>query len=148
MENASQLLKERLSGEHFDRLMALNNAKLHAFVAEAIKLTNPKSVYVCTDSRSDVNYIRQKSVNEGEEHHLATKGHTYHFDGYNDQGRDKFSTRYLLPDGWNLGSLESIPKKGGVEEIQTLLKDIMKGRQMIVCFWCLGPANSDFTIPC
>ena len=148
MENVRQLLKERLSGEHFDRLMALNNDKLHTFVAEAIKLTNPKSVYVCTDAAADVDYLRKKSVADGEEKPLATKGHTYHFDGYNDQGRDKFSTRYLLPDGWNLGSLESIPKKGGVEEVRGLLKDIMAGRQMIVCFWCLGPANSDFTIPC
>jgi phosphoenolpyruvate carboxykinase (GTP) len=148
MENVRQLLKERISGEHLERLMALKNDKFHTFVAEAIKLTNPKSVYVCTDSAADVDYLRKKAVSDGEEIALATKGHTYHFDGINDQGRDKFSTRYLLPDGWNLGSLESIPKKGGVEEVRGLLKDIMVGRQMIVCFWCLGPANSDFTIPC
>lgn len=148
MENVQQVLKERISDEHLERLMALKNDKLHTFVAEAIKLTNPKSVYVCTDAAADVDYIRTKSVSDGEEKPLATKGHTYHFDGINDQGRDKFSTRYLLPDGWNLGSLESIPKKGGVEEVRGLLKDIMVGRQMIVCFWCLGPANSDFTIPC
>jgi phosphoenolpyruvate carboxykinase (GTP) len=148
MENTRQLLKERISAEHFARMMALKNDKLHTFVAEAIKLTNPKSVYVCTDSAADVDYLRRKTLADGEEHLLATKGHTYHFDGYNDQGRDKFSTRYLLPDGWNLGSLESIPKKGGIEEIRGLMKDIMADRQMIVCFWCLGPVNSDFTIPC
>jgi phosphoenolpyruvate carboxykinase (GTP) len=148
MGNARKLLQSRLSPEHFNRLNTLSNNKLHTFIAEAIELTNPKSVYVCTDSAADVDYLRKKAVTDGEEHPLTAKGHTYHFDGYNDQGRDKFSTRYLLPDGWNLGSLESIPKKDGITEIRGLLKDIMASRQMIICFWCLGPANSDFTIPC
>ncbi|MFA6185651.1 MAG: phosphoenolpyruvate carboxykinase (GTP) [Phycisphaerae bacterium] len=147
-QNVRQVLQGKLNRENFDKLMALDNEKLHKFVADAIELTKPASVFVCTDAAADADYIRTKSVAGGEETPLATKGHTYHFDGINDQGRDKFSTRYLLPDGWNLGSLESIPKKGGVEEVHGLLKDIMVGRQMIVCFWCLGPANSDFTIPC
>ena len=147
-QNVKQVLQEKLNKENFDKLMALDNEKLHKFVADAIELTKPASVFVCTDKPADIDYIRQLAIKSGEEIPLATKGHTYHFDGYNDQGRDKFSTRYLLPDGWNLGSLESIPKKGGVEEVGGLLKDIMAGRQMIVCFWCLGPANSDFTIPC
>ena len=128
--------------------MALANTKLNDFVAEAIKLCDPKSVYVVTDTKADHDYIRELSVKLGEEKPLAMKGHTYHFDGYNDQGRDKFSTRYLLPDGWNLGSLESIPKKSGVEEVQGLLKNLMVGRQMLVCFWTLGPALSEFAIPC
>jgi phosphoenolpyruvate carboxykinase (GTP) len=147
-QNVRQMLQEKLSRENFGKLMALDNEKLHKFVADAIELTKPASVLVCTDNKQDIDYIRTKTIADGEETPLAAKGHTYHFDGINDQGRDKFSTRYLLPDGWNLGSLESIPKKGGVEEVCGLLKDIMAGRQMIVCFWCLGPANSDFTIPC
>jgi phosphoenolpyruvate carboxykinase (GTP) len=148
MNATLEQLKDRFSAGHFDRLSALKNDKLNKFVAEAITLANPKSVYVCTDAKADADYIRELSIKNGEEKPLATKGHTYHFDGSNDQGRDKFSTRYLLPEGWNLGSLESIPKKDGVVEIRSLLKDIMAGRQMIVSFWSLGPANSDFSIPC
>ncbi|MFA6175651.1 MAG: phosphoenolpyruvate carboxykinase (GTP) [Phycisphaerae bacterium] len=147
-QSVRQALQEKLDRENFDKLMALDSEKLHKFVADAIELTKPASVLVCTDKPQDADYVRQLAIKNGEEIPLATKGHTYHFDGINDQGRDKFSTRYLLPDGWNLGSLESIPKKGGVEEVRQLLKDIMVGRQMLVCFWCLGPADSDFTIPC
>ncbi|MHB9069081.1 MAG: phosphoenolpyruvate carboxykinase (GTP) [Sedimentisphaerales bacterium] len=147
-QSVRQALQEKLNKENFDKLMALDSEKLHKFVADAIELTKPASVLVCTDKPEDADYVRRLAIKNGEEIPLATKGHTYHFDGINDQGRDKFSTRYLLPDGWNLGSLESIPKKGGVEEVRQLLKDIMVGRQMLVCFWCLGPADSDFTIPC
>jgi len=147
-QSVRQALQEKLNKENFDKLMALDSEKLHKFVADAIELTKPASVLVCTDKPQDADYVRRLAIKNGEEIPLATKGHTYHFDGINDQGRDKFSTRYLLPDGWNLGSLESIPKKGGVEEVRQLLKDIMVGRQMLVCFWCLGPADSDFTIPC
>ncbi|MBA7680284.1 Phosphoenolpyruvate carboxykinase [GTP] [subsurface metagenome] len=28
------------------------------------------------------------------------------------------------------------------------MKDSMVGREMLVCFWCLGPIDSDFSIPC
>ncbi|OHB52901.1 MAG: phosphoenolpyruvate carboxykinase [Planctomycetes bacterium GWF2_50_10] len=143
-----QLLKQRLTDEHYNRLMALGNTKLHDFVADAIRLTNPKSVYVVTDAKTDHEYIRDLALKLREETPLAMKGHTYHFDGYNDQGRDKFSTRYLLPDGWDLGSLESIPKKQGVDEVRGYLNNIMDSRQMLVCFWTLGPAKSDFAIPC
>src|SRR3989339_412949 len=148
MSNAIEFLKTKLPPENYKKIAALKNAKLHDFIADAVKLTNPKSFFVCTDDKKDLEYIRQLAIDLGEETKLKTPGHTYHFDGYNDQGRDKFSTRYLLPDGWNLGSLESIPKKGGVAEVRDLMKNIMDGRQMLICFWCLGPADSEFTIPC
>ncbi len=129
--------------------MAIANPKLHSFVADAIELANPKSVYVCTDSLDDQKRIRQMAVNGNGEHPLATPGHTYHFDGINDQGRDKEVTKYLLPDGMTLGaSLNSTDKKSGLAEIRSLLKDSMVGREMIVCFLCLCPTGSEFSISC
>ncbi|MHC4913362.1 MAG: phosphoenolpyruvate carboxykinase (GTP) [Planctomycetota bacterium] len=149
MSNAEELLKERLTAEHYDRLIALNNPRMHDFVADAIQLCDPASVFVCTDSPHDIAYFRQMAVDAGEEKHLNIKGHTCHFDGYNDQARDKARTKYLLPPGSELGeSLNSIEKTKGVEEVRSFFKDIMTGRQMLICFWCLGPADSEFTIPC
>ncbi|MHC4221133.1 MAG: phosphoenolpyruvate carboxykinase (GTP) [Planctomycetota bacterium] len=149
MSNAKELLKEKLSAEHYERLIALDNEKMHQFVADTIELTNPATVYVCTDSPEDIDYVREQSVKKGEESALAMKGHTYHFDGYFDQARDKAKTKYLLPEGSSLGeNLNSIEKTEGVKEIRSLLKDIMVGREMLVCFFCLGPTDSDFSIPC
>jgi phosphoenolpyruvate carboxykinase (GTP) len=149
MANVEELLKTRMTKEHHKRLTALKNPKLHKFVADAIELANPDSVYVCTDSPDDIAYIRDLAIKNGEEKPLNVKGHTCHFDGYSDQGRDTFSTRYLLPAGSSLGeSLKSVEKTAGVKEVCSFLKDSMQGRQMLVCFWCLGPVGSEFAIPC
>ncbi|MHC4113232.1 MAG: phosphoenolpyruvate carboxykinase (GTP) [Planctomycetota bacterium] len=149
MDNVNELLKQKLSAENYDKLTALNNPKMHSFVADAIELTGPDSVFVCTDSSDDIAYIRDLAVKNGEEGPLNITGHTYHFDGYNDQARDKAQTKYLLPPGSELGeSLNSIEKSEGVQEVRSFLKDSMNGRQMLIFFWCLGPADSDFTISC
>jgi len=146
---AKDILKKKLTAKHYDRLVAIANAKMHRFVADAIELTNPASVYVCTDSPDDIAYIRALAVKNGEEIPLDIKGHTCHFDGYNDQGRDTFSTRYLLPAGSTLGeSLKSVEKQAGTKEIREFLKNSMAGKEMLICFWCLGPVGSEFAIPC
>jgi phosphoenolpyruvate carboxykinase (GTP) len=149
MSNAKELLKEKLTTENYNRLMALDNPKMHEFVADAIELTGAASVTVLTDSQEDRQYIRELAIKNGEEIPLNVSGHTCHFDGYNDQARDKAQTKYLLPAGSDLGaSLNSIEKQAGTEEVRSFLKDSMVGREMLVCFFCLGPLNSNFSIPC
>jgi phosphoenolpyruvate carboxykinase (GTP) len=143
------ILKNRVAGVHYDRLTAIANSKMHRFIADAIELTNPASVYVCTDSPDDIDYIRALALKNGEERPLNIKGHTCHFDGFHDQGRDTFSTRYLLPAGSSLGeSLKSVEKQAGTKEVRDLLKNLMVGREMLVCFWTLGPIGSEYAIPC
>jgi len=147
--NTKETLKKRLDSKNFDRLMAIDNAKMHAFVADAVELCNPESVAVFTDSPQDIADIRQLAKNGGGEHPLATEGHTYHFDGPHDQARDKAGTKYLLPEGVDLGeSLNSTDKAAGTEEVRSFLKDSMVGKKMLVCFFCLGPTNSEFSISC
>ena len=149
MCDATELLKQKLTTEDYNRLMALGNAKLHAFVADAIELTGAESVRVCTDSDEDRAYIRHQALEKDEEMKLNIEGHTCHFDGYYDQARDKARTKYLLPAGSDLGeNLNSIDKQEGTEEVRSLLKDSMVGRQMLVLFFCLGPVDSEFSIPC
>ena len=151
MTDANKLLsvKEKLTTQNYNKLVALDNPKMHDFVADAIELTRPASVFVCTDSAGDIAYIRQLAIEAGEERPLNIAGHTRHFDGYHDQARDKAKTKYLLPAGSSLGeNLNSIEKSAGVEEVRSFLKDSMVGREMLVCFWCLGPVDSDFSIPC
>ncbi|MHC4265389.1 MAG: hypothetical protein ACYSUK_05580 [Planctomycetota bacterium] len=149
MTDVQTLLKQKLTAESFEKIAVLKNEKLYNFIADAIELANPDSVYVCDDSPEDTDYIRSLAIDLGEENPLATKGHTYHFDGYNDQARDKAKTKYLLPPGSDLGeSLNSIDKATGVDEVRSFLKNSMQGRQMLVCFFCLGPTGSQFAIPC
>jgi len=149
MSNVKELLKEKLTTENYNRLKALDNPKLHEFITDAIELTAASSVSVFTDSEEDRKYIRELAVKNGEEIPLDITGHTCHFDGYNDQARDKARTKYLLPAGSDLGeSLNSVERRAGIEEVRSFLKDSMVGREMLVCFFCLGPLDSDFSIPC
>ena len=149
MSKAKELLKEKLTAENYRRLTALDNPKMHEFVADAIELTGAASVFVCADSDEDRAYIRELAVKNGEEIPLHIPGHTCHFDGYYDQARDKARTKYLLEPGSDLGaSLNSVEKQAGIEEVRSFLKDSMVGREMLVCFFCLGPLDSEFSIPC
>jgi phosphoenolpyruvate carboxykinase (GTP) len=141
-------LKGKCGEETLKKLQAIDNDKLHDFITKYVKLFGPESVFVRTDAPEDAQYIRAKSVEKGEEKALATKGHTVHFDGYNDQGRDKFSTRYLLRPDQVLGSdIEAIDRAEGLSEVHKLFEGAMKGREMYIGFFCLGPTDSEFSIP-
>jgi phosphoenolpyruvate carboxykinase (GTP) len=143
------ILKSRLDQLNYEKLMAVDNGRLHTFVADAVELCNPLSVWVSTDSPEDVEYTRKMAVEVKEEQPLSLQGHTIHFDGPNDQGRDREVTRYLVPEGQSLSkALNQIEREQGLKEVRGLLKDSMKGRIMSVRFMLLGPKKSSFSIPC
>jgi phosphoenolpyruvate carboxykinase (GTP) len=149
MTNVKNLLKEKLTAEHYNRLIAIDSPKMHEFVADAIEFCNPGSVFVMTDSDEDIAYIRESAVRSGEEQPLNIAGHTYHFDGIQDQGRDRKATKYLVPKSDTLSkALNQIDRETGLDEVRSFLKDSMKGRTMIVRFLSLGPTGSVFTVPC
>ncbi len=146
-QKCEQLLRSRLQGENYQKLMDLPNPKLHRFIADAIELCDPATVVVCTDDSSDIAYVRKQAVARQEETPLTIEGHTVHFDGYFDQGRDKDKTKYLVPPGMNLGErLNTAGKAEGTAEVRALLKGQMAGREAYVRFFCLGPVNSAFSI--
>ena len=80
------------------KLEALGNPKVMDYLNEAIELCKPAKVTVITDSAEDLNYVNELALRNGEEFKLAMKGHTVHFDGIYDQGRDKRNTRYLVKE--------------------------------------------------
>ena len=142
-------LRGRVDGPNLEKLAAIENNAVWAFVAGSLDLLQPASVFVASDAGSDLFFIRELALKSSEEAPLSLAGQTIHFDGYQDQGRDTFSTRYLLAPGVELGPrFNAIPKADGLAEIKGLLTGAMAGRVMIVRFLVLGPAGSAFTIPC
>jgi len=139
---------EKFAPEEMKKLDDLGDERVLAFVAEAVELCQPESVLVCTDSAEDLAEVRRMAVEAGEERKLAVEGHTCHFDGPLDQGRDKANTKYLVPEGTGLGrSLNAVEREEGLAEIRGLLRGTMAGRTMIVRFLCLAPTGSEFAIP-
>jgi len=142
------LFKRKCGEDGYEKLAAIDNPKLHDFLAKYITLCKPAHVFVRTDSAEDAAYIRKRTIEIGEEKPLATPSHTIHFDGYFDQARDKSNTKYLLRPDEVLGSdIKSVDREKGLKEIHDLMKDIMMGKEMYVCFFCLGPTGSEFSIP-
>ncbi|MFH1837634.1 MAG: phosphoenolpyruvate carboxykinase (GTP) [Candidatus Omnitrophota bacterium] len=142
------ILRKKFDEKNYEKFTKIKKPKLQAFVAKYVELCNPDSVFVRSDATEDSEYIRKKAIKNKEELPLRIKGHTIHFDGYYDQGRDKANTRYLLRPDEVLGSdIKSCDREKGLEEIHGFLKNSMVGKEMYLCFFCLGPTRSEFAIP-
>jgi len=132
---------------NLQKLKELNNQHIAKLVQEAVQLCKPAKVTVITDSKEDINYVRELALNNGEEKKLKMEGHTIHFDGYYDQARDKANTRYLLSKDVDWGiKVNSIEKDKGLKEIYSFLDGSMNGKEMLVRFFSLGPNNSVFSL--
>ncbi|WP_456421256.1 phosphoenolpyruvate carboxykinase (GTP) [Thermococcus sp.] len=145
--NALEKLRELLPEEQFEKIKAIDNPELHAFLAEWIEWLEPSKVFVCTDSPEDEGYVRWKALYYGEEKMLETPNHTVHYDNYYDQARDKANTKLLIPGGKEIPFLNTKDRDEGLKEIRELMKGIMRGKELFICFFVLGPKNSIFTIP-
>ncbi|MGF3521619.1 MAG: phosphoenolpyruvate carboxykinase (GTP) [Candidatus Bathyarchaeia archaeon] len=143
-----EALQPKLSPQDLKKLNAIDNPIVHEFIAKASDLCHPDKLFICSDAPEDIAYVRQQAIATGEERAiLSIQGHTVHFDGINDQGRDRAATKYLVPRGITLSkALNQIDRQEGLAEVKGLLRDSMIGRTMIVRFISLGPPDSVFTI--
>ena len=143
-----EALQQKLSPMDFKKLSAVDNPNVHEFIAKESDLCHPEQIFICTDSVEDLEHIRKQSISTGEEKAiLKLEGHTVHFDGEQDQGRDRQATKYLVAKGVTLSkALNQVDRQEGLLEVLGLLRNSMVGKTMIVRFIALGPADSVFTI--
>jgi len=132
---------------YLQKLEELNNQHVIKVVEEAIQLCKPAKVVVITDSKEDIVYAKELALINSEETKLKMEGHTIHFDGYYDQGRDKANTKYLLSKDVDWGiKVNSIEKEKGLKEIYSFFDGSMARKEMLVRFFSLGPTNSAFSL--
>ncbi len=140
-------LEEILDKANLEKIKALGNKKVESVIEEFALLCKPEKITVITDDSKEIAYVRRLALDSGEEKKLAMEGHTVHFDGFSDQARDKANTKILLPEGAEISkALNSAPRKEGLEEVLGIMDGAMKGKEMLVRFFCLGPLNSRFSI--
>ncbi len=148
-QESKGILKEMLGEGEYQKLVRIENPDLHKFIVRYVELCKPDRVFVNNDSREDFEHITESAIKNGEESKLVVEGHTIHFDSFYDQGRDKEHTNILVPKGLDLGpTISTRDRDEGLMEIHEILKGLMKGKELYICFFCLGPANSEFSIPC
>ncbi len=140
-------MKAEIDEKSLERLKEIDNKKVNEIIEYYVELCKPAKVTILDDSEESIQYIRDLALKSGEEATLATNGHTIHFDSFYDQGRDLQNTIVLLPKGLKLSkSIKTKERKAGLKEIFKLMEGIMKGKEMLVKFYCLGPNNSRFSI--
>ena len=111
-------------------------------------MMNPSSLFLNTGSAEDMDYIRQEALEKNEESALATPGHSYHFDGPKDQGRDTENTKYLAYADTPISSLQQkLDHRAGVVEVRMIMDDLMIDKEMIVSFISRGPIGSRVSDP-
>ncbi|MFO7618733.1 MAG: phosphoenolpyruvate carboxykinase (GTP) [Thermoplasmata archaeon] len=143
------VLEKNLNVRELKKLDKIGNPEVHETIAKYIDICQPSGVFVVTDDPADWNYVRQSAMRHHEEAPLKFKNHTVHFDAYDDQGRDKKNTAYLFDDPNYLEpELNQKNRKEGLAEIHEIMKGIMKGKELYICFFSLGPVLSEFAIPC
>ncbi len=139
--------KTILDENNLKKLESLNNSKVMEVIEKFIKHCKPAKVTVLTDSKEDIDYARQLAIKNKEELNLEMEGHTIHYDSYYDQARDKGNTCVLLPKGKTISKfINTKDRDEGLSEIMGIMEGVMEGKEMLICFYCLGPNNSKFSI--
>ncbi|MEM4869660.1 MAG: phosphoenolpyruvate carboxykinase (GTP) [Desulfurococcaceae archaeon] len=141
-----QVLQRVLSPDALSKLLAIRDPSLIEWIAEIVQLANPSSVYIVTGDSRDFEYVAKAALERGEE--IATKNpkHTAHFDGPRDLARDRKNTRILVKGGELIPLINTYDRDTGLREIREIARDIMKGKEMFIAFYCFGPKGSDFTM--
>ncbi|MGC9116107.1 MAG: phosphoenolpyruvate carboxykinase (GTP) [Conexivisphaera sp.] len=139
-------LRPKMGRGSYERLERVGNAELNAFISRIAELCEPESIFVSTGSPEDLEYVRRRALESGEEIQLKLRGHTAHYDSPLDQARAREDTAILLPGGARLPFVNVRDRERGLEEVLSLLRGSMRGREMLVGFYSLGPKGSPFSI--
>jgi phosphoenolpyruvate carboxykinase (GTP) len=133
---------EKFDSEELKKLDGIKNREFFEFLEFYVELLNPSKIFVVSDKKEDFDFVRKKALEDGEEGRLEKDMHTYHFDNYYDQARDKENTKILIPKKEELPFLNVMQRDEGLKEIHNLLRNQMVGRTMYIGFFSLGPLES------
>jgi phosphoenolpyruvate carboxykinase (GTP) len=117
-------------------------------IANTINMCQPDNVFINTGSAEDVQWVREYSLEKGEEKPLAKAGHTIHFDLPEDQARLVKQTFYIINEGEKMSSLaKSVLRSEAIDYVKKFMPGIMTGKTMIVGFYSRGPVGAEAALP-
>jgi len=148
IDDARKLFEEQLDRDNLAKLNKITNEEALLKVANAIAMCEPDRVFIDSGSPEDVQWIRDYSLEKGEEKKLAKDKHTIHYDLPQDQARLVKQTYYIKNADEKVSALAlSILRKDALEYVRKYMKGIMKGMTMMVAFCSRGPAGAQAAIP-
>jgi phosphoenolpyruvate carboxykinase (GTP) len=148
LEAAQDILKTRMDAPNQAKLKQIKNPEILKKIANAVVMCEPDAVFIATGSEEDRQFIRELSLEKGEESKLAMEGHTIHFDLKEEQGRIIDRTFYIHNEGEEVNSLaKKMDRAEAREDIRDKMAGIMKGKVMMVGFYMRGPLGAPAANP-
>lgn len=145
---ADKYLESVLTAEHLTRIQKIKNTEVIIKIANAIAMCGPDDIFVNTGSEEDRQFIRELSLEKGEEGPLAMSRHTIHFDLPEEQGRIIDRTYYIANEDEKISSLANrMDRVDAIAEVRDKMVRIMKGKTMIIGFYVRGPIGSPVSNP-
>jgi len=148
IDEARALFNEKCDAANLEKINKIKNEEALVRIANAAAMFKPADIWINTNSEEDMQTVRERAIENGEETELALDGHTNHFDLPEDQARLVSQTFYISNEGEDVSS---IGKKELRADSHAYLKDtavgLMEGRTMTVSFWNRGPVGAKAAIP-
>jgi len=148
ISEARAIFSSKIDDANREKLEKITNEEALVKIANAIAMCRPDSVFVNTGSPEDQQWIREYSLNQGEENKLAKDGHTIHYDLPQDQARLVKQTFYIVNEGEKMSSLaKTVKREEATSYVKEFLPGIMTGKTLIVGFYSRGPVGAEATLP-
>jgi len=138
-------LNNALDNENRLKASKIYDQEVLSWISKFYEICSPSRIFINSGTEADLEYISKKALSEKEELPTRNELQTIHFDGISDQARDRDHT-YIVSER-KIEGVNYADKRQAIDEVMSLLRGIMKGREMLVGFYSLGPKNSDFQIP-
>ncbi|MGE4287004.1 MAG: phosphoenolpyruvate carboxykinase (GTP), partial [Phycisphaerae bacterium] len=147
MANALDVLKGCLSAADFDKIAALNNAKLNDYLAESIEMCKPDSVYLCDGSKNEYDTLMQEMVDSGLATKLEARENCFHFcSDPTDVARVENRTYIACKDQADAGPTNNwIDPEELKKTMRAEYDGCMKGRTLYIIPFSMGPIGSDIS---
>jgi phosphoenolpyruvate carboxykinase (GTP) len=148
VSRARALFAEKMDQKSLARVGRIKNEKALLKIANAIALTEPDAVWVSAGTEEDRQWVRERSLEKGEEKKLRLDGHTIHYDLPEEQGRIVDRTFYIVNEGEKVSSLgKKLPREEARQYVATHMRGIAKGKTLMVGFFNRGPAGAKAALP-
>ena len=147
-EEANKLIENKMDAANLSKINKIQNLNIRIKIANAISFCEPDSVFIATGSEEDRQFVRDLSLQKGEESVLPMDKHTIHYDLKEEQGRIIDRTFYIYDEGEEVSSLAL--KKGRaevIEDVRNKMTGIMRGKVMMVGFYMRGPVGAPAANP-
>ncbi|WP_321990851.1 phosphoenolpyruvate carboxykinase (GTP) [Marispirochaeta aestuarii] len=148
IDEARKVFEANLDSANLAKISKIKNEEALLKIANAISMCEPDNVFIISDTREDAAYVKQRSIETGEEKNLAIKDHTIHYDLPEDQGRLVSQTFYIINEGEDISALAKKQLRSEAHEyVKENMKGLMKGLTMYVSFLNRGPVGAKASIP-